>query len=472
MKRLALVGLVVAAAAQLSCNPPIQTARPDGSGDGAAGSAEGGGPDFGLPISDAATVVPPPPPAKCAEDVHHAESVPVDLLLLVDTSESMNDLAGMRSKWSLVHDALVAFVRDPRSAGLGIGLQFFPVAQRCTSDADCPGQRGAPPVGSCAAPRVCVGAMPPAEGVAAPVCSLLQGAGETCAAGTTCAAVGRCSVSGGPCYAVGQPCAGGAPDLCQVPPRVCLFSESCAPADYQTLALPIAPLPAAATPLANRLNAVVPTGGTPTGPAVAGALGQARAHQAANPTHRVALVVATDGVPAGCTPMDGAGISAPAAAARAASPAIGTYVIGVFTTEEAPMATGFLQQLATAGGTGAPFVLDATADLGQRFQDALARIRGAVLPCEFMIPPPRGGAIDFSKVNVRSQGGSAPAEDLPYVGSADRCDPARGGWYYDVLPAAGTPGRVLVCPASCTRFRVDAAANVSLVFGCATRVIE
>jgi Mg-chelatase subunit ChlD len=411
--------------ALLGCNEAVvDSPAPRGSGGGPAAGAGGGAQGPGVVISgaDAGAEVASPSssPATCAEDVHRAESVPVDLLLLVDTSESMNDVAGMRSKWSLVRDALIGFVRDPKSTGLGVGLQFFPRPKECATDADCPGRGGA-----CQRPPVCAGATPPAAGVMPPAC-----------------------------------------------PGVCAGIESCAAASYQALALPIAPLPGGATSIASRLEAVSPVGGTPTGAAVAGVLAQARAHQTANPDHRVALVVATDGVPSACEPMDGPGIAALIRAARAASPSIGTYVIGVFTQEEAAMAAGLLQQLATAGGSDAAFVLDASADLGQKFQQALDRIRGAALPCEFTIPPPSAGAIDFAKVNVRHQGGAAPAMDLPYVATADRCDPARGGWYYDVLPSMGRPGRVLICPASCSRFKADAAANVSLVFGCATRVIE
>jgi hypothetical protein len=130
-----------------------------------------------------------------------------------------------------------------------------------------------------------------------------------------------------------------------------------------------------------------------------------------------------------------------------------------------------MQRLATAGGTGQPFILMTSSDLGQRFQEALNQIRGTALACEFTIPPGTG-AIDFGKVNVHWKGASAE-EDLLYVGSADRCDPARGGWYFDVDPATGgTPRRVLVCEASCNRFKSDAAAKVELRFGCKTRAID
>jgi len=47
-----------------------------------------------------------------------------------------------------------------------------------------------------------------------------------------------------------------------------------------------------------------------------------------------------------------------------------------------------------------------------------------------------------------------------------------GGWYYDVPPATGPPSRILVCPASCGRFKSAPDANVSLLFGCETQVIK
>ena len=63
--------------------------------------------------------------------------------------------------------------------------------------------------------------------------------------------------------------------------------------------------------------------------------------------------------------------------------------------------------------------------------------------------------------------------DVPYVGQADRCDPAAGGWHYDVVPTAtATPARISVCPATCARFGADKDGQVDLVFGCKTRVIE
>jgi hypothetical protein len=60
--------------------------------------------------------------------------------MVLDDSSSMNLAAGARSKWATVQSALVAFVMDPASSGLGVGLSFFPnrpPTKVCTGDADC-----------------------------------------------------------------------------------------------------------------------------------------------------------------------------------------------------------------------------------------------------------------------------------------------------------------------------------------------
>jgi hypothetical protein len=49
----------------------------------------------------------------------------------------------------------------------------------------------------------------------------------------------------------------------------------------------------------------------------------------------------------------------------------------------------------------------------------------------------------------------------------------RGGWYYDADPATGgTPTRIIVCEATCKKWKGDAMASVDLRVGCRTRVID
>jgi hypothetical protein len=104
-------------------------------------------------------------------------------------------------------------------------------------------------------------------------------------------------------------------------------------------------------------------------------------------------------------------------------------------------------------------------DLGQRFIEALNTIRGWAVGCEFTIP----AAIDFKNVNVRWTGPGGTT-DVVYAGSADRCDPNRGGWYYDVDPANATPTRVRLCEATCNQVKGSGQARVELLVGCTTKI--
>jgi hypothetical protein len=180
----------------------------------------------------------------------------------------------------------------------------------------------------------------------------------------------------------------------------------------------------------------------------------------------------TDGLPTSCGSTV-AGVTALVAGAHNASPAIDTYAIGVFGADDGAEGPAAITAWAQQGGGGAPFVLSPTADLTQKLLQALAQIRGAALPCAYAIPRPTMGKVDFKKVNLHYQPSAGGAgEDIIYVGAADRCDAARGGWYYDVAPEVGTPTQVRVCDATCRRFKADATAQVALRLGCQTRVIE
>ena len=96
---------------------------PGGQGGGPAGAA-GGSP--GAPADSATRPAP--------RRVHGAGRVPVDLLLLLDVSTSMQDAVegGTRLKGELIREALLGFIEDPRSAGLGVGLRFFPIEEEPT----------------------------------------------------------------------------------------------------------------------------------------------------------------------------------------------------------------------------------------------------------------------------------------------------------------------------------------------------
>jgi Mg-chelatase subunit ChlD len=478
MKRTALfpsavLGALVVTLWGAGCSNP-KVMSPGGSSGGDAGGGRGNtrdgagtGGSFGLPDagggSPGASADGGPTTERCAEQAHQAERIPVDLLLLVDTSGSMGQEFAGRPKWGMVNDALMAFLGDPMSAGLGVGLATFPpveAAKVCNSDSQCGGIGG---TGALCTARACVtpggsprGSLPCIAGF--------------CLPGSSCVAVGRCSQSGAECADGGRGCPGGPADVCDTAVRTCRLrgDVTCNVQRYAQPLVSIAPLPAGATPLRNALGSVVPGGLTPMQPAVEGSLGHLQGLMAASAGRRAALVLASDGLPEGCDGQSIGAIAGSVAAARAAG--IPTYVIGVFAPETLAESQSALAELAMAGGGGPPFILDPNQSLTQRFLDALNQIRGNVLACDFQIPKPPTGTQDFGKVNVRFTGASGTAEDILYVGSPDRCDPVRGGWHYDVLPAAGIPQRIVACPATCERFKSDSRGRVEIRIGCTTRV--
>jgi hypothetical protein len=484
MDRSTCIFIAVVAGGLGACSSPkiVPSAGGSPAGKGGAGAGGGGGSagiGFNLdalpPPTDGSSVPLAPIPGgrggdlpACASEMRQAQLAPVDLLLLVDTSGSMNESAGGQSKWQLARATLSRFWKDPRSSGLGMGLQFFPAGgtdRTCNADADC--TMAGVGTGICKVRHVCAGT---SLTLPAQAC---DPADSICGAGTTCTPVGRCAVSGGDCLKPGSPCPTGATgDMCLTRGKICdnIGGGSCTQGDYQTLAVPISALPGAEPALTRAITVKEPIGFTPTAPAVAGALEQLRAQLMANPGHRGALVIMTDGLPLGCGVGDTAAVTASIMAARTATPPILTYAIGVFGANQFN-GPDTLDRWAMAGGSGTATVVTPTADFADKLLAALEGIRGAALPCELPIPPPQSGPLDFEKVNLRYTGGGG-VTDVLYVGQAARCDAAMGGWYYDVDPKVGTPTRVVVCPATCDRFKGDPAARVDLVFGCATKVIQ
>jgi hypothetical protein len=192
-------------------------------------------------------------------------------------------------------------------------------------------------------------------------------------------------------------------------------------------------------------------------------------HMTAHPDRKVVLVVASDGLPDGnCGGT--MGLLKVLETARAATPSLLTYGISVFSALDFTDGRMLIDNIAKAGGTNQSYVLEENMNLTDAFLKALNEIRGAALPCEFMIP--NAGTIDYGKVNLEWR---HPAGDqhLGYVGSADKCDPQKGGWHYDMDPTTGgKPSRIVVCPSTCQKLKADGMGKVELRFGCKTRGVE
>jgi hypothetical protein len=307
----------------------------------------------------------------CAGVSKTAEKAPLDMYIMFDQSGSMDELTanGNTTKWDAVVSALGTFVQQPQTAGIGIGIQYFPLASgancsvpQCTSDAQC---------GAGCGP--CIMPIP---------------------------GFGICSGFGS--------------------------SDSCAAADYAAPDVEIGLLPGNANAIIQSMASHNPLGGTPTSAALEGAIQHSFSWASGNPGHVVIVVLATDGDPTSCQTDLGV-INGIAAAGVSGSPSILTFVIGVGGS------VGALNGIAAAGGTQQAFMIDQDPNVEQAFLDALNAIQGQVLPCSYAIPAPAPGEmINFAQVNVTyTPGGGGMPETIPKVNSAADCPAGEKAWYYD-----------------------------------------
>ncbi len=161
-------------------------------------------------------------------------------------------------------------------------------------------------------------------------------------------------------------------------------TATCVPEDYQVLDVPINSLPANAFPLTNSMPADAKGNSTPTYGALKGALMAATAYQDAHPTHKVIVVLATDGEPNACGATTIDSVADLAKSARNYNGVL-TYVVGV-----AGSVIANIDKVAAAGGTTAAY--DITNDISL-FAAKMEDIRGAALGCEFEIPRRRTARI-------------------------------------------------------------------------------
>ncbi|HXX70429.1 MAG TPA: hypothetical protein VEK07_24825 [Polyangiaceae bacterium] len=419
--------------------------------------------------------------AGCATSTLRATQTPVDVYFVIDTSGSMDDLVGpQESKWSGIVSALTAFVDDPASGGLGVGLQYFPttlpgVPTTCSHDQDCgPGSPCLLGVCSDANEEACA-------------------SGGDCQGGVACVPISTCANDANTlCVNFGAPCGadpngfdlGNCGDALTT--SYCANGDSCSPADYAHASVPIASLPGSASALVTSLQGRHPAGSTPTQAALQGAVNTASTYAQAHPSDTVVIVLATDGAPDEtadsstglCAEVDpsvaDAQVAQVAAAAFAGTPSIQTFAIGVFTPDDVAAGTATLNQIATSGGTGSPFIINATSEAGgagvaQQFIDALAQVRAASLPCQFTLPAAAG--VNLGQLNVSYTSGAGAISTVSYVETPGACNPSTGGWYYDADPAeGGTPTMIDVCPTTCTELKSDPNGIVTIVLGCQTIV--
>jgi uncharacterized protein YegL len=231
-------------------------------------------------------------------------------------------------------------------------------------------------------------------------------------------------------------------------------TAECQVNNYLPPAVAIQPLPGVAQKIVAAMNAQTPNGGTPTLPAMQSAVQATEGYAAQVPTHKVIIVLATDGQPNDCNSTV-ANVAAEAAKGYANTPSVETFVIGIGS------GAGNLDQIAQSGGSGTAIIVD-TAGGSQQFIDAMNKIRGQALGCEYLIPS--GANADPQKVNVYYTPPSGSGSYLGYQTSAAACgnDP---GWYYD---NPSDPKAIELCPASCTTVKNQTGGKVQIKVGCKT----
>ena len=330
----------------------------NGGNDASVNTDQGAGTDFSM---------------ACATSSAKAELAPLDMLIILDTSASMD----YEGKWTSVKLALKSFVTNSQAAGLGFGIQYYPLRAQCNRS------------------------------------------------------------------------------------------------DYAVPAVPIQVLPSGNAAIKASLEAQQMSGGTPIVPAFEGVFDYLKQWATANPTHKVVMVLASDGAPDdSCIAPTDMGLTNSLAnatqiamSAYTSNPQVSTFVIGVGSE------TSTLQQIATAGGGQAIFV-DTSTDIQGAFLDALTSIRGNALSCQFPIPNVSDGgtSLDFDAVNVLyTPAPNAQPDSLVNVGDITKCASApANGWYYD---DPLNPTEVVLCQDACAKAVSGTTGRIDVVFGCKTIVL-
>jgi hypothetical protein len=481
------VGLVVAACSgddastdSASTAKGGSAAAGNGTGGGAAsngGGAAGNGTGGSISVGGSGGRGP-----SCGGEVREAKPNPAGVFLMVDRSGSMaRKTAGGTKKWDDITSALKSFWGDKGSTGLSVGVQFFPkikegTPQNCLQDADC----GA--AGPCSFFKTCGGFVG-------------AGPGETCTSDDTCggkkcvnlgACITECTTNAdcggatcdnGVCPGAGQTsCAIDGTELCGAKGKciqlqgVCSTRDSCAVEDYTAPAVDFGTLPNGAGALSSALDKVAPDGFTPMAPALTGAIARARIYSQAHPGEAVSVVLATDGLPSECGDYrDFSVVTNIAQEGASGAVPIKTYIIAVLSASElAEDGQQFVDLLASSGGTGKAFVIDPTkADVQKQFLLALNTIRGAVVSCDFPIPVPTSGPLDFGYLNVEyTPAGGTEATVLPRASGLDQCG-TDDGWTFDIQPSAtAKPTKMTLCPKTCATVQADFGAKVETRLGC------
>ncbi len=241
------------------------------------------------------------------------------------------------------------------------------------------------------------------------------------------------------------------------------YSGTCNASDFVDFSkggVPIGTLPGAGraqeSALYRAFISMSPEGGTPTKPALQGALDYAKSHAVATPASVTSVVLVTDGEPNECSSNNN-NVASLAKTFFDGTPSVPTYVVGV-----GGGLTG-LNQVAKSGSGGRYNAFLVDQQNPTQFIEAMRQISKLSMNCSFDVPKPTSGTLDLASPKVVVTHASG-ATDLTQVGSASACGTKRA-WYYDV-PAA--PKKIILCPEACALARADAEPRVDVLYECLT----
>lgn len=207
--------------------------------------------------------------------------------------------------------------------------------------------------------------------------------------------------------------------------------------------------------LVNPSDGAAGTGmGTPTYPALQGALDWAMAKVTANPTEQYDVILLTDGDPSRCdtSAANAAGLALNAFNTKG----VKTHVIAMPGSD-----TNYLNPIAAAGGTNTSIVVG-NATMATDLQAALTQISGQGITCSTDLPPtslfdPYDALVEFTtSANVTTA--LTQRVDLAACNGN-----TNAGWYYDNNV---NPTKITLCPKSCTTATNDPGSKITITLGC------
>lgn len=258
--------------------------------------------------------------------------------------------------------------------------------------------------------------------------------------------------------------------------------------DYSTPAVELTRLDGP-QPLLDVLGQIEPDGGTPTKPAVEGAIRYARVLNQNDPSSQSIIVLVTDGEPGFAVENPDTGepefIEGPGPCAgnntgqiatlvgAAANPASGLSPIPVFVIGlGSELADVDLEQIAEQGKPAGSdsaishlFRIGDNKDISAELLAAMASIRAEYVPCGIELPqPPDGQPLDLEQINVDFVASDSSTLELVY--DLDCQQNRDNAWMFD-NPAA--PTKIQLCERLCDRTIKDGQGELKVALGCERR---